>query len=321
MAPADDRTLVRCGFGPPWQGLKERWEKEHVKKRTAFTLIELLVVIAIIGILIALLLPAVQAARESARRTQCKNQLKQLGLALQNYHDRIRAFPAGYMSALDSGGNEVGPGWGWGAALLGDLEQTSLQAQLNFNLDIGDPTNAVPRAVAVATFRCPSELHSPQFTVDATSVTVGYGNYVGVNGNGGVGDFAGTNDGSFLRNRWFKIAEIADGLSNTLFVGERCSRMSLTTWTGAVTDGEVPSQLEPAAIEEPAALVLSHAGPHTPNNPEVTDADACSSFHPIGVNFLFGDGSVHVINNTVDIQVYDALATRRGGEAASGGDY
>jgi len=150
---------------------------------------------------------------------------------------------------------------------------------------------------------------------------VAYGNYVAINGNGGVSDFAGSNDGAFLRNRWLRIADMTDGLSNTLFVGERCSRMSFTSWTGAVTGGEVPSQLDPAASESSAALVLSHAGPHVPNNPEVTDADATASFHPIGVNFLFGDGSVHVINNTIDVPIYDALATRQGGEAASGGDY
>jgi prepilin-type N-terminal cleavage/methylation domain-containing protein/prepilin-type processing-associated H-X9-DG protein len=292
-----------------------------MKIRKAFTLIELLVVIAVIGILIALLLPAVQAAREAARRAQCRNQIKQIGLAMQNYHDLVRAFPAAYYSALDANGNEQGPGWGWCAALLPELEQTHLGSQIDLNLDIGDPQNAAPRAVAFSVFLCPSEIHGPQFVVDNTTVSVAYGNYVAINGNGGVSDFAGTNDGAFLRNRWFRMADIADGLSNTLFVGERCSHMSFTTWTGAVTGGDVPSQLDPTAVESPAALVLSHAGPHVPNNPEVTDADACASFHPIGVNFLFGDGSVHVINNTIDVQIYDALATRSGREAASGGDY
>jgi len=292
-----------------------------MRLRKAFTLIELLVVIAIIGILVALLLPAVQAARESARRTQCKNQLKQIGLAMQNYHDLLRAFPAGYYSALDGAGDELGPGWGWGAALLPALEQTNLAAQINLNLDIGDAKNAAARATLLPVFSCPSETYRSQFAVTNTSISVAYGNYVAINGNGGVSDFAGSNDGAFLRNRWLRVADITDGLSNTLFVGERCSRMSFTTWTGAVTGGEVPSQLDPAAGESSAALVLSHAGPHVPNNPEVTDADATASFHPIGVNFLFGDGSVHVINNTIDVPIYDALATRQGGEAASGGDY
>ena len=292
-----------------------------MKSRTGFTLIELLVVIAIIGILVALLLPAVQAARESARRTQCKNQLKQIGLAMQNYHDLARAFPAGYYSALDGAGNEIGPGWGWAATLLSSMEQTNLATQIDFHLGIGDPRNVAGRTNMPPVFFCPSETHRAPFVVDGTTVSVAYGNYVAINGNGGVSDFAGSNDGAFLRNRWFRMAEITDGLSNTLFVGERCSRMSLTTWTGAVAGGAVPSQFDPAASEAAAALVLSHAGPHVPNNPEVTDADATASYHPIGVNFLFGDGSVHVINNTIDVPIYDALATRQGREAASGGDY
>ena len=292
-----------------------------MKSRTGFTLIELLVVIAIIGILVALLLPAVQAARESARRTQCKNQLKQVGLAMQNYHDLVRAFPAGYYSALDGAGNELGPGWGWAAALLSSMEQTNLASQFDFNLGIGDPRNAAGRTNMPPVFFCPSETHRAPFVVDGTSVSVAYGSYVAINGNNGVSDFAGSNDGAFLRNRWFRVADMTDGLSNTLYVGERCSRMSLTTWTGAVAGGAVPSQLDPVASEAAAALVLSHAGPHVPNNPEVTDADATASYHPIGVNFLFGDGSVHVINNTIDVPIYDALATRQGHEAASGGDY
>lgn len=295
--------------------------KGIMRLRKAFTLIELLVVIAIIGILVALLLPAVQAARESARRTQCRNQLKQIGLAMQNYHDLVRAFPAGYYSALDGNGGELGPGWGWCAALLPALEQTNLAAQINVNLDIGDPKNAAARATLLPVFSCPSETYRSTFVVANTSASVAYGNYVAINGNAGVSDFAGSNDGAFLRNRWLRMAEIADGLSNTLFVGERCSRMSFTSWTGAVTGGEVPSQLDPAASESSAALVLSHAGPHAPNNPEVTDADATASFHPIGVNFLFGDGSVHAISNSIDVPIYDALATRHGGEAASGDDY
>ena len=292
-----------------------------MNSRKAFTLIELLVVIAIIGILVALLLPAVQAARESARRTQCKNQLKQIGLAMQHYHDLNRAFPAGYYSQLDGAGDELGTGWGWGAALLPELEQTTVASRINFNLGIGDSQNAAARTTMLPVFLCPSETFQAPFVVANTSASVAYGNYVAINGNGGVSDFAGSNDGAFLRNRWLRMAEIADGLSNTLFVGERCSRMSLTTWTGAVTGGQVPSQLDPAAVEAAAALILSHAGPHVPNNPEVTDADATASYHPIGVNFLFGDGSVHVINNTIEVPVYDALATRQGREAASGGDY
>ena len=289
-------------------------------KKPGFTLIELLVVIAIIGILIGLLLPAVQSARESSRRSTCTNNLKQIGLAIQIYHDHTNHIPPGYLTALDSSGNELGPGWGWGSMLLADLEQSALQAQINFGLDIGNAANAKPRVTLLPVYICPSDTLISPFTVSQTAVDVAYGNYVGINGNGGVSDFAGTNDGVFLRNAHFRYADIRDGLSTTLFVGERCTRMSYTTWTGAVTGGAVPSNLDPEAVEASAALVLSHAGPHMPNNPDVTDADATSSFHVNGVNFVFGDGSVHMINSDISMQVYDAMATRASKDVVTGID-
>jgi prepilin-type N-terminal cleavage/methylation domain-containing protein len=290
-------------------------------KRPGFTLIELLVVIAIIGILIALLLPAVQSARESSRRSSCMNNLKQIGLAIQNYHDHTLHIPPGYLSALDASGNELGPGWGWGSMLLNDLEQGALANQIRYGLSIGDTANAQARVTMLPVYLCPSDTLIPTFVVSQTAVDVAYGNYVGINGNGGVSDFAGTNDGVFLRNRSFRFADIRDGLSFTLFVGERCTRMSYTTWTGAVPGGAVPSNLDPAAVEGAAALVLSHAGPHMPNNPDVTDADATSSFHVSGVNFVFGDGSVHIINSDINMRVYDALATRASKDVVTGTDF
>src|SRR5262245_40564143 len=102
--------------------------------RGGFTLIELLVVIAIISVLIALLLPAVQAAREAARRAQCVNNLKQIGLALLNYEATLQTFPPGYVSSFDAQGNDTGPGWGWAAMLLPPFEQAPLFNSLNFNL-------------------------------------------------------------------------------------------------------------------------------------------------------------------------------------------
>lgn len=282
-----------------------------MRARKAFTLIELLVVIVIIGMLIAVLLPAVQAAREAAHRTQCKNNLKQIGLALHSYHDLYGRFPAGYVSAVAADGTDLGPGWGWAAAILRHLELASLQEELLCpDLDIADPANAVARGLVLKVFRCPSDNRADTFTVMNTSVVVAAGAYVACNGNDGVSDAAASNDGAFLENRAMVLSEISDGLSNTIFIGERSARMSLSSWTGAVTGGAVPAVRDPSGIESSAALVLSHAGPHLPNNPLVTDADAFSSAHPRGVNFLFGDGSVRTINNSVLQTVYNAMATR-----------
>jgi prepilin-type N-terminal cleavage/methylation domain-containing protein/prepilin-type processing-associated H-X9-DG protein len=313
-----------------------------MRSRRGFTLVELLVVIAIIGVLIALLLPAVQKVRESANRLQCKNNLKQIGLALHNYHDRMKGFPLGYFSNLsgpasrDSNGNctynEIGPGWGWGAFLLDDLEQSNLKRQIRFDLKITDPLNASTREIPLPIFICPSEVESGSITVvDANGnpiCNVARSSYTAMNGVLGVTSDAFDNNGVFLRNRRIRMADISDGLSNTLFVGERASNMSRATWTGALTGGIVPAQRYPdpadqlANAEADAALVLSHGSrDHIPNDQLVFDADAVSSFHTAGVNFLFGDGSVHNISNSIDGAVYEGLLTRAGGEPVSGDDY
>jgi prepilin-type processing-associated H-X9-DG protein len=125
-----------------------------------------------------------------------------------------------------------------------------------------------------------------------------------------------------------RIADVIDGLTNTLFVGERCTNMSSTTWVGAVTGGVVPAQSYPnpadqlANAELASALVLAHGSrTHIPNDQLVFDADATASFHTGGVNFLFGDASVHSISSAIPGLIYEALLTRAGGEPVSGDDY
>jgi prepilin-type N-terminal cleavage/methylation domain-containing protein/prepilin-type processing-associated H-X9-DG protein len=301
-----------------------------MRRRSGFTLIELLVVIAIIGTLMGLLIPAVQQVREAASRVKCSNNLHQIGLALQMYHDRNNGFPPGYQTKVAPDNSDLGPGWGWAAYLLDDIEQGTIKQQIHFDLQISDPANAAVRVLSVPIFNCPSELKEAPFTVvDATGAPicdVGRSSYVAMNGVLGVSSDAFDNNGAFLRNKNMRIRDIRDGLSNTLLVGERASGMSDVTWTGAVTNGVVPAIRYPDPADQllfaeaAPALVMAHGSrSHLPNNPLVFDADAASSYHKGGVNFLYGDGSVRSINNSIDGLIYEALLTRAGGEPI--GDY
>jgi prepilin-type N-terminal cleavage/methylation domain-containing protein/prepilin-type processing-associated H-X9-DG protein len=299
-----------------------------MKPRHGFTLIELLVVIAIIAILIALLVPAVQKVRESASRLQCQNNLKQIGLALHSYHDRTKSFPPGYLDAAPWPNDDAGPGWGWAAFLLQDVEQTALNRQINFNLNVGNGAAAVvaARTQFLPIYSCPSDRFVGRFILTdggGNNWTVAHASYVACNGNDGVDDnSAPPHTGAFVRGaKGLRIADMTDGLSNTFFVGERCTTMSLSTWAGAVTGAQVPSLRDPGSYSGASALVLGHCGPHLPNDDIVTDADAMSSAHGAGVNFLLGDGSVRMISNSIPQFIYDALATRAGNEPVAGGNY
>ncbi len=155
-------------------GLKQIKGPNRPNRHKGFTLIELLVVIAIIAILVSLLLPAVQQAREAARRTQCKNNLKQLGLALHNYHDVHSVFPAGYYSwptrdgmgpdfaEIDPQTWDAGPGWGWGTALLPFLDQVNLAAQMPSESMLWDSQNAAAISTKLPMFLCPSSSGSEE---------------------------------------------------------------------------------------------------------------------------------------------------------------
>jgi prepilin-type N-terminal cleavage/methylation domain-containing protein/prepilin-type processing-associated H-X9-DG protein len=322
-------------------------------RRTAFTLVELLVVVAIIGILIGLLLPAVQAARESARRLQCNNNLKQIGLALHAYHNSYGQFPSGYRSRVGSNGpaDDKGPGWAWGAYILPFMEEGPLFAQIHFDKGIGDNANALARVTSVRTYLCASDIAKPTFAVDSLGdsdpnygepvvdasgnpLQVAHGNYIGIFGSPEISPDPGillpdpdrgpTHRGMFWRNSTTQVRDVTDGTSHTLFVGERCSTLAYVTWTGAVTGGQVPPKSPDPynyGPEGAPVLVLGHTGdasdvpPHTPNS-SVNHVDDFWSQHPQGANFLFVDGSVHIIADTIDPAVWWALGTRAGGETA-----
>jgi prepilin-type N-terminal cleavage/methylation domain-containing protein len=294
--------------------------------RHGFTLIELLVVISIISVLIGLLLPAVQKVREAASLTTCKNNLKQIGLAMHNYQGTRQTFPVGYQDPTPWPQLDNGPGWGWGAFLLPYLEQDNVYRQLNFALDVGHPANAAGRMQFLKVFYCPSDEQFTTFTVTdggSNSWTLAQGSYVACNGNDGVDDFSTpAHTGAFIRAmKGFRVEEIRDGLSNTLFVADRTSQLSYSTWVGGPTGALNPFLMAPGNYGAEVTLLLCHAGPTGPNTPGVFDADSTSSPHRLGVPYLFGDGSVHFIANTIDINVWMALATRSGGEVIFDADY
>jgi prepilin-type N-terminal cleavage/methylation domain-containing protein len=274
--------------------------------RQAFTLVELLVVIAIIGILVSLLLPAVQAARESARRTQCNNNLKQIGIALHNYHDNFRSLPPGWI-AFDNAGNpdpEDGlPGWGWAPHIFPYMEQINLHEQLDMDEDIDEPDNSIVK-ITIPGFLCPSDPGEKRLFLDAEHgiVETTRSNYVGVFGPEELEDNPSDGLGVFYHNSRVPFSEVIDGLSNTFFVGERSTKIAPSLWVGLVH-----------GIEDPMARVVG-ACDHTPNSKEAHFEDF-SSYHSTGAHFVMGDGSVHLIDNEIDPDTYRALSTRMVGES------
>jgi prepilin-type N-terminal cleavage/methylation domain-containing protein/prepilin-type processing-associated H-X9-DG protein len=308
-------------------------------RRRGFTLIELLVVIAIIAILIGLLLPAVQKVRDAAARIKCTNNLKQLGLALHNYHDANRCFPPGYVDRntdpSSTPDNDRGPGWGWATFLLPYVEQDNVAKQIDFNQGVGLGSNAAVCQLALAVHQCPADPYPQNFTVWPTNVVVAHGNYVGNSGweecFSNAGGLSQAGNGPFYRNSRTTFASVTDGTSNTIFVGERSGNHSPSTWTGAVTGGRCPAWMAtvpPAPYAPPPgpaydnadfneALVLAHGNAtHVPSADfPIFDPDTFYSTHTgQGANFLFGDGSVHFLTSSIDPYTFQHLCTVAGGE-------
>ena len=297
-------------------------------ERRGFTLIELLVVISIIAILIALLLPAVQAAREAARRAQCVNNLKQLGLALHNYESAQLTFPPGYVSNFDAAGTDTGPGWGWAAMLLPQIEQKPLFDAINFSLPIESPSNLTSRLPTLGAYLCPSDTVRSSWWVWVRTSSgiptqkiceVAPSNYVGVYGTSDPGI---DGDGIFFRDSKIGIREITDGTSQTIAVGERSHSLGEATWVGSVTNA-VLFPVDNDGVGYPRAesgsgMILGHAGgrlgPGDPNG----EVNQFYSRHSAGVNFLFADGHVAFLKTTMNPKTFKAFATRSGGETISG---
>jgi prepilin-type N-terminal cleavage/methylation domain-containing protein len=298
------------------------------KSKSAFTLIEFLVVISIIAILIGLVLPAVQAARQSALRIQCMNNLRQIGLGVHNYETAFQTLPPGFISAIDSTSHDLGPGWGWASMMLPELDQIELFNEINFSLGIEAPENLTARIGRISSFLCPSDTKpklwsavnpSSISTVPASVICqVAPSNYVGMSG---VSETGPATDGLFFRNSKIAFRDISDGLSQTLAVGERAHPLAAATWTGAITAAtlhDANDQIGTAIAPDSSAMVLGRFGPIAALGGIGSEPDQFSSLHaPSGITFFFADGHVSYLRSTVNPQTYAALCTRAGGEDLS----
>ncbi|MCC6512294.1 MAG: DUF1559 domain-containing protein [Pirellulaceae bacterium] len=310
------------------------------KPALGFTLVELLVVIAIIGILVGLLLPAVQAAREAARRIQCTNNLKQMGLALHNYESAHRTFPPGFISRVTGpwpgGGNnpvpEIGPGWSLFGMILPQLEQANLHNTINFNLPINAPANQAARSTRVKEYQCPSDTWNEPVNVWPTSIGIrdlAHCSYIGCLGGGDPANAPRYTaiyeeqpfNGMFHRNVAVRQADIIDGTSNTIGLGERASMFAPNGWAGVIPSaqtvfspwmaqsrGQVVGQTPRPAI----TMVTVHVRTGGPNAPTGSPGGFWSP-HVGGCLFLLMDGSTHSIATSVDMSIFRAMAGRNDG--------
>ncbi len=249
----------------------------------AFTLVELLVVIAIIGILVSLLLPAVQAVREASRRMQCQNNLRQIGLALHNYHAAFRKLPPGGIEVRPEvpGGKQLA----WSAFVLPFLEQSAAYVQVDFNYPFDHPVNEEAAAIPIETYLCPS---TPRFSpLNRGRGATDYGGIYGER-------IVSTNyppRGVMIHDKAIRFRDITDGTSRTLTVSE---------------DANFPDgQWINAWNLFDQAFSINRA-PKFEND--------IRSMHPQGANGLFADGSVEFLNENIDLELLAAMCTRNGHE-------
>ncbi|REK12075.1 MAG: DUF1559 domain-containing protein [Planctomycetota bacterium] len=292
--------------------------------RRAFTLIELLVVLGIVALVLALLLPAVQAARESARRAGCASNLRQIGVALQLYDGANRSFPSGYLSQTASDGSDVGPGWGWGTLLLDCLEENPLRGLVQVNLPIAAAVNSESRLRQVSSYRCPSDAADPAWSAFSAWGDVGpspaskicdiaSANYVAMFGNRELGSL-GT--GMFFRNSHVRTRDIRDGTTTTIAIGERSHSLGKSTWVGAVPGAMLGLVTVEGcvAIEDGSGMVLGHAKPGGRHGDSTNELAMFSSEHTAGVHFLFADNHVAMLSREIDGNILESLSTRAGNE-------
>jgi prepilin-type N-terminal cleavage/methylation domain-containing protein/prepilin-type processing-associated H-X9-DG protein len=316
-------------------------------QRRGFTLIELLVSIAIIGILLALFLPAVQAAREAARRMACANNLKQLGLAAHNYHDTHSTFPPGAVGPI----GPLFPQYlqlkhhGFATYLLPYLEQQPLASQYRWDVSWFDPPNQLVVNVPLGIWQCPSAQANriqdgslPTITpppMDLYSGTGACGDYAGmslidvglvsagvIDPPGGPQDERGNYEGAFTINATRRLADILDGSSQTILIGECAGRPQL--WHGRSQVASIPLSGGPWASRNllwGRGATQNGTGFFGPCAVNCTNNREVYGFHPSGANVVFTDGSVHLLSANINIRVFAGLVTRAGGEVIPAGDF
>jgi prepilin-type N-terminal cleavage/methylation domain-containing protein/prepilin-type processing-associated H-X9-DG protein len=279
-----------------------------LRGRAAFTLVELLVVIAIIAVLIGLLVPAVQKIREAANRMQCANNLKQIGLGLQNYYDTKGSFPPAFVGnpGTTPANNPAPAGWGWGTWILPYIEQEPLYNQIN-------PTaNAIPGALTdpagtalgrlcqtrISTYICPSDL-APLLN-DQRGFHA-YSSYAAVGGSNPTSGNSLNQNGVMYQASRIRFADITDGSSNTVVVGERAyGKSSYYVSPTIIYYGAIWTGVYAAGKDGSTMWTLTGGSTYSPNRGN-GDKWNFSSRHPRGTQFVFADGSVRLVPDDLSL--------------------
>lgn len=357
-----------CTFRVPFPGFERGEAARTPSRRTVyapdqgFTLVELLVVIAIIGILVALLLPAVQAAREAARRTQCMNNTKQVALGLHLYHDTFKSLPPGYGPLPENGyGTGVGSGipyaeWSWAARLFGFVEEAAIAGEMDWNWNPGivagaSPTIAAIRTAKIPIFHCPSDesvrINWNEGSACASGDGDGYGRISYAGNFGSVFDMdppvapasasqleaprSGTRfpraEGVFSYNHGDSFRQIADGTTHTLLTceilpGGVCSIRGVIGYD----EGPVAMQFYLPNDRTPDLVRWCDSQDTLPSSSAPCIASVSQlnmvlhtsrSQHSGGIVASMCDASVKMINDNIELQVWRAIGTPRGGETTA----
>lgn len=313
----------------------------RLSKLHGFTLVELLVVIAIIGVLVGLLLPAVQSAREAARRMQCSNNLKQIGLSLHNYESAYKTFPTGNIVRIN-GTALFGDGWTWHARILPFIEQNNLYNRVSrvMGTDRGTSTSAEQRLAGrdtrIQTFQCPSH---PDGVANPSKGGYQLSTYNGVCGTTTFNndqldeptDIGYRANGMFFMNSRTRFADVSDGTSNTFFVAEVQDELAGAPNSRRMpgsdrkynfasgSDGNPPEDISEYLIgmetDDPINANTRDANGHFNN-----DGEYAGSYHSGGAQFLMVDGSVKFVSENITMSIYRAQATRANREVFSQAD-